>query len=438
VFPQRAVADEKPLPSAARAGLKDSPQRWLLVALMHVGMFSCYVQRGALSVAAPFLIAELGLSTAVMGVLLSAFFWPYAFMQTPAGWAVDRYGVKRVYAWGFAVWSLAAAATGLARGLLALALLRACLGAGQSAIFPAHARAVANWFAERERGMAMAFANAGTRLGQGVVNGFGPPLIVALGWPFFFGVTGLLPLVWLPAWLIFMKPWEDPKSGGDASQGRAASLPESFALLRQRSVLGICLGYFGYNYAWIVLYTWLPGYLKLERGFGTREMAFFGSIPYVAGFAVALVTGVMSDWCVRRGYRELVVRKFFMTAGMAGGCLVVPAGLVADKMTAVWLFVAALCSLSVSGVSSWVVTQAVCDKRIVGTACGLQNFFGNLPGIIAPALTGLIAHATGSFALAMGLTGALLVGGILSYWLLVGESVELPQRTPEENLAQGE
>ena len=117
--------------------LQDSPQRWWLVVLMHIGMFFCYVHRGALSVAAPFMIEELGLSTAVMGVLLSAFFWPYSFLQTPAGWAVDRFGVKRSYAWGYAIWSLAAAATGFARGLMALAILRGLLGLGQSVILDA-------------------------------------------------------------------------------------------------------------------------------------------------------------------------------------------------------------------------------------------------------------------------------------------------------------
>lgn len=412
--------------------LQDSPQRWWLVALMHIGMFCCYVHRGALSVAAPFMIAELGLSTTQMGLLLSAFFWPYAFMQTPAGWAIDRYGVKRVYAWGYAVWSLAAAATGLTRGLVALVVVRACLGAGQSVIFPAHARAVANWFTERERGTATALANTGNRLGQALVNGIGPLLIAGFGWQLFFGATGLLPLLWLPVWLLFMKRWEGREPGGDAPP-RAVSLMESLALLKQRSMFGICLGYFGYNYAWIVLYTWLPGYLKLERGFNAREMAVFSSIPYIAGFIVGLSAGFLSDWFVRRGYRELPVRKTFMTAGMAVGCLVVPAGLVADKMTAVWLFGTALCGLSISGVSSWVVTQAVCEKRIVGTTCGLQNFVGNLPGLIAPALTGYIAHTTGSFALAMGLTGALLAAGIAAYWWLVAERVTL--RRDESNIS---
>src|SRR5262249_54663366 len=135
-------------PAVALAGneLKDSPQRWWLALLLHLAMFFLFVHRGGLSVAAPFMIEELGLSTAVMGVLLSAFFWSYSIMQAPAGWAVDRFGVRRAYACGMGLWSLASAATGLAGGLFSLIVARVALGIGQSVAFPATTRAVANWF----------------------------------------------------------------------------------------------------------------------------------------------------------------------------------------------------------------------------------------------------------------------------------------------------
>ena len=418
------AAPPHPSSDNAPVALQDSPQRWGLVVLMHIGMLFCYVHRGALSVAAPFMIEELGLSTAVMGVLLSAFFWPYSFLQTPAGWAVDRFGVKRSYAWGYAIWSLAAAATGFARGLITLAILRGLLGLGQSVIFPAHARAIANWFSDRERGTATGIANSGSRLGQAFVNGVGPLLIAAFGWQLFFVASGALPLVWLLPWLLFMRQHESAQVISDNST--RPPFRKSFALLKHRSVLGMCLGYLCYNYCWILLYTWLPGYLKIERGFTTKEMAFFSSVPYLAGFFVALSTGALADWFVRRGKPEPLVRKVFMIIGMAGAGLIVPAGMVTDKMTAVYLLSAAVCSLSISGIASWALLQSVCERRIVGTVGGLQNFFGNLGGIVAPALSGFIAKATGSFALAMGLTGVLLVAGIGAYWWLVAERVTLP------------
>ncbi|HWC76743.1 MAG TPA: hypothetical protein VG778_04740, partial [Blastocatellia bacterium] len=108
------------------------------------------------------------------------------------------------------------------------------------------------------------------------------------------------------------------------------------------------------------------------------------------------------------------------------GCLIVPAGLVEDRMTAVWLLTVSLCGLGISSPNTWTLTQAVCQKKIVGTVSGIQNFGGNLAGILAPALSGFIAHATSSFALALGLTGVLLVVGILAYWFLIADKVEIP------------
>jgi ACS family glucarate transporter-like MFS transporter len=92
---------------------------------------------------------------------------------------------------------------------------------------------------------------------------------------------------------------------------------------------------------------------------------------------------------------------------MAIACLIVPAGMVEDKMTSVWLLAVSLCGLGLASPNTWTLTQAVCSKSIVGTVSGIQNF-GNVGGIIAPALTGYIArHVTKSFILALSITGAI-------------------------------
>src|SRR5262252_2900404 len=94
--------------------LSDTPQRWRLLALLFLALFIGYAHRGALSVAAPFMSEDLGLSKFDLGLAMSAFYWSYTLMQVPAGWAVDRFGPARPYAIGFIVWSLASAMTGMA------------------------------------------------------------------------------------------------------------------------------------------------------------------------------------------------------------------------------------------------------------------------------------------------------------------------------------
>ena len=99
-------------PSGEQESLRGSGQRWWLLVLLFCGMLISYVHRGAFSVAAPFMSKDLHLSKASIGIVLSAFFWIYAFMQVPAGWVVDRFGVKRAYSLAFIFWSAAASLTG--------------------------------------------------------------------------------------------------------------------------------------------------------------------------------------------------------------------------------------------------------------------------------------------------------------------------------------
>ena len=138
-----------------------------------------------------------------------------------------------------------------------------------------------------------------------------------------------------------------------------------------------------------------------------------------------MLSGVSSDWLVRRGYDEKLVRKIFIIVGLTIGCLIVPAGMVSDKLTAVWLLTISLCGLGICSPNTWTLTQAVCEKKIVGTVTGIQNFGGNLGGILAPALTGYIAHVTDSFALAFGVAGLVLVMGMFAYWFLISDTVEV-------------
>ncbi|MCS6951999.1 MAG: MFS transporter [Bryobacterales bacterium] len=423
-----ASQDTAFLEQQPRISLRESPQRWALAALLVSATVFCYAQRAALSVAAPFMMKELGLSRAAMGVLLSAFFWSYSLMQVPAGWFVDRFGVRRAYALGFGFWSLASAATAYAANLAHLILVRILLGVGQSAAFPASARAVANWFPDRERGTVTGLYLMGVRLGQALISAVGGFFLAAHGWKAFFLTSGLVPMLWLAPWWLFLRRWDSPGRGSRTAPlpaARTASFLEGWALLGRKTVLGIFLGFFAFDYTWFLYVTWLPGYLVEERKFSSAEMGIYSSIPFLVMSVVILVAGMASDWLIRRGWSEVAVRKGFITAGLTIACLIVPAGLVEDKMTAVWLLGASLCGLGLCSPNTWTLTQAVCGRNIVGTVSGIQNFGGNLGGVLAPMVTGFIAHSTGSFALALGLTGLICLGGIASYLWLVSERVEL-------------
>lgn len=418
-------SDGAPAVSQIAVAPPNTSARWGLVLLLMSGMTFCYAQRGTLSIAAPFMIRELGINTETMGLMLSAFSWCYCFMQVPSGWVVDRFGVGRAYAFGFGLWSIACALTGVFRTIAAIMFFRITMGIGQSVAFPASARTVANWFPDTERGLVNSSYLIGVRLGQALVNAAGVALIAMFGWRTFFVVSGLVPLVWIAPWMLVLRRWEMP--GGTRVSARATdrfTFASSFGLLRHRTVLGTFLGFFVFDYVWFVFVYWLRGYLRLERHFTPAQMAFHSSVPFLVMSAVIVISGIAADRLIAAGLQELRVRKAFIAVGFGIALAIVPAGLVESNATSVWLLLISLCGIGIASPNTWSITQACCGKRLVGTVSGIQNFGGNVGGIIAPWLTGAIAHRSGSFAPAFVLCGFLLIGGTLAYWLLMNERVE--------------
>jgi MFS family permease len=415
-------------PHPPLASVPGATGRWWLVALLTSGMTFCYAQRGTLSVAAPFMMRELGINTETMGLMLSAFSWFYCFMQVPSGWVVDRFGVGRAYAAGFGLWSIACALTGAFRSIVAIVFFRVTMGVGQSVAFPASARTVATWFPDNERGLVNSSYLIGVRFGQALINAVGVGLIAAYGWRMFFLVSGLAPMLWILPWTIVLRRWESPDSPAASSPSSDRfTFASTFGLLRHPTVLGTALGFFAFDYVWFVFVYWLPGYLRLERHFTPAQMAFHASVPFLVMSVVIVLSGIASDRLIASGFREVRVRKAFIATGFGIALAIVPAGLVHDNATSLWLLSTSLCGLGLAVPNTWSLTQACCTKRVVGTVSGIQNFGGNVGGIIAPWLTGAIAYRTGSFAAAFVLCGFLLVGGALAYWLLMNDIVDSPE-----------
>ena len=74
--------------------VKFSKMRWLIIGMCFLANAINYIDRANLAIAAPHIRMELGMDAATMGVVLSAFFWTYALCQMPAGWFIDKVGVR--------------------------------------------------------------------------------------------------------------------------------------------------------------------------------------------------------------------------------------------------------------------------------------------------------------------------------------------------------
>jgi len=402
--------------------------QWILLALLVASVFINYIDRGNLSVSATNIVQELGLTKTQMGLLLSSFFWTYAACQLLAGWLIDRYNVHWVFAAGFFIWSMATAATGLVNAFVPLLLCRFVLGFGESVAYPAFSKILASDYEESQRGKANAFIDAGSKMGPALGTFAGGMIVAQFGWRALFLILGLGALVWLPLWL----KWAPRGHTGQTQAVRDAYVPGMLQLLRHRSVWGSFFALFAINYAWYFMVTWFPFYLESERHFSKEKMAVLGSIPFAVLAISASLAGILSDRLIAGGQTPTRVRKAFIVTGLLLQTLLLPAGMAASDTVSMGLFLFACFAFGLTTANHWAVTQTIAGPAVAGKWTGMQNAFGNLAGVAAPAFTGWSVDATKSFQLAFVAVAAMVVMGAAAVAFVIGrieqENWEPPAR----------
>ncbi len=394
-------------------------RKWMVVCLLGLGMVIAYVDRANLSVvlALKDFVQLFHLSDLDRGFINSAFFWSYALLQIPAGWAVDRYGTKIPYALGFLFWSLTSAATGLVHNIDQLVSARLLLGAGESVSTAASLRWIRFNCAEEERGLATGILFSGTKFGAAVGVPIAAFLVMRFNWQSMFLIGGLGGLIWLAAWLPLVR--KDPP----VSRSPSASMPSNSIGLREMmktpTMWGIILGTFSYNYFIYFCLTWLPAYLMEARHLSLRSMSIYTMFSFGGIAVIGILAGHFSDRLIRRGGDPVRVRKLFTILGFVAASTEIFGGLSHSEPVALFFALFSLSGLGLATANYWALTQTLFPKGSVGRATGLQNFASNCSGIVAPIVTGWLKQTTGSYAAPMLAVLIVLVLGVFSYGFLV-------------------
>lgn len=455
------------VPIVARV-LTTGIERWWIVVLLYCASMVNYMDRATLSMALPVISDDLHLGPTAKGVLASAFFWSYAYMQIPIGWAADRFNLKWLYAGMFALWSLACGLAGFATSLWMLVAFRILLGFGESIYLPGGMKIISRLFPPQQRGFPSGFFDFGTRTGLVLDGILIPWLIVTYGWRNMFWIVGFTALMWLVPWIItpasaITRAEPSTPQSREASRSNApavmlyplllilspliyalrAKFPEAFArarmsrvlapmleffdLLMNRNLLGIVLGFFCFDYFWYVMLTWLPDYLVKGRGLPIKQAGLLAAITFFIFGITEPLGGFIADALIRRGWNETRTRKGILTIAWVTGLLIIPAGLVSDITIAVPLiFAAALVGLGTGNLLAILQCCAPPDK--VGIWTGVKNYSGNLGGILAPLVMGLLISRTGSYVPGFAVGAVILVLGLIPYWFVVGELKPPPER----------
>ena len=405
--------------AAIPAPAEGDGRRWTIIGLLSVGMIIAYVSRSNLSVAlvVPDVLRSFHLSDTDRGALSSAFFWAYAALQVPAGWMVDRYGVKWTYMLCFVFWSLASAGTALVSSVAQLITLRILVGVGESVVAPASYRWIRLNFVERERGLAVGLYMTGTKIGPAIGTPLAAWLIMRHGWRTMFVLVATGGLIWLIPWILLVKE----RVGQPLERAEpAAATPVGFgAILASPVTWGTVIATFCYMYFVYFCMTWLPAYFTEKRHLSLSQMGLYTFFSFGGMAIVAALAGWAADLFIGRGGDPVEVRKWFTIAGFGIACTELIGAHASSVPVALTFSVISLSGLGLATANYWALTQTLIPAPAIGRVSGIQNCAGSVAGIAAPIFTGWLKQQTGSYEAPMLACCVFLLVGVFSYLFMV-------------------
>lgn len=394
-------------------------RRWWIVVLLFTAVAINMLDRGNLSVAAVPLMSSLSLSPKQMGLLLSVFFWTYAALQIPAGYVVDRFGIRTIYALAFVLWSLASACIGLASSFAQILSLRLLLGVAESVAHPLSLSYIKHSFQEKEQGLPTGIYVAGMMVGAGAGSLLGGLFLKYFGWRSLFFVTGLGACLWLVPWLS-LAPKKPTHSAVECS--RVSFRVPWRTVVGNPLFWGITVGVFAYSYYWFFFLTWMPTYLVSARQMSFLRMGAYSAVSLWVMAAMSPIGGTLADRAIAYFGNPLAVRKTFVCIGCVLSSSVLLLLKVRSTSMVLGLLVFSLAGVGLASSNFWSLTQAISPAPVVGRIVGYQNGVGNLAGAFAPLLTGFLLGTSKNF------SSSIMLAGI-SGWIAAAAILFLFRRT---------
>jgi MFS family permease len=391
----------------------------LIICIMYLIL---YVDRVNISTAAPLIKADLKLSNTELGLVFSAFAYPYALFQLIGGYIGDKFGARLTLCVSGLIVCAATAATGAVGGLASLFVARLALGIGEGATFPTATRAMAVWTPERSWGFAQGITHSFARLGNAIT----PPLIAVLvelvSWRGSFVVLAVLSLIWVLVWSWYFRdvPAVPPLTAEEfaalparSRRGESEAVPwlKLFQRMLPVTAVDFCYGWT----LWLFL-SWIPSFFYQNYQQDLRHSAFYSAGVFLAGVVGDTLGGVVSDAILRRTGDRVAARRNVIVVGMLGGFVfLLPVMLVHDVDTAALSLAAAFFFVELVVAPIWAVPMDIAPKYS-GSASGMMNFGFGVAGIISPFVFGYLIDRTGSWTLPFaGSIGLLLLGAGLAF-----------------------
>jgi ACS family D-galactonate transporter-like MFS transporter len=419
----------------AATGARPTRVRWLIFGWVFAAAFIAYLQRTAMSVVAVPLSREAGFTTSQIGWLFNAFMITYTALQVPGGLFGQRIGPRRAV---LSCTLLAIAGTlafvltpALASGAALFALMigaRLVIGVAHGPLFPTNSGLMQAWFPPRRWALVNGLQVMGLSLGGAAA----PPIVAALmdrhGWQFAMLATCVPGLVFAVGWWWFARDAPREHAGVSAAElaviehGRAPAPARHFdwhqiaAVLADRNIWWLTVGYLLQNYVYYFFWNWSFSYLVEARHMTVPTSGWMTAIPLVAGALGAWLGGQWCDLaCARFGPRWGFRLLPMIALPLAALLLLIASRTLSDRL-AIAALAGCFFATQLTQAPFWAAAYWVAPNQ-ASTATGVLNAGGNLGGIIGTWLVASLVSGTGwGTAIATGVGFSLASAGT---WFLV-------------------
>jgi ACS family hexuronate transporter-like MFS transporter len=289
--------------------------RWWIIILIFIATVINYIDRTAFALLWPEMGKDLGMDNADYALMLNVFMLTYAASKFLSGRLYDKIGTRIGFVLSIVVWSVAAAAHAVARGIISLSVVRGLLGLGEAGLWPGAVKSNGEWFPVKQRALAQGIFNAGASIGNVVA----PIIIVYLyaqfGWKSTYIILGGLGLIWVLPWLLINKskpethPWitekekelllNDRIENNIVIDENAKSLSVT-KILSYKQPWGILLCRFFIEPIWWFFAGWMPIYLNAKYDLSIEEIGNTMWISYLMAAAGGILGGIFTEAIIKR------------------------------------------------------------------------------------------------------------------------------------------
>ncbi|KAF2288559.1 hypothetical protein GH714_008548 [Hevea brasiliensis] len=372
-------------------------ERYKVVALTACVMCLCNADRVVMSVAVVPLAAKYGWSSSFLGIVQSSFLWGYIFSSVIGGALVDKYGGKRVLAWGVGLWSLATLLTPWAANHSTASLLavRAFFGLAEGVALPSMSTLLSRWFPSHERASAVGISMAGFHLGNVIGLLLTPVMLSTIGISGPFILFSSLGLLWLTTWAsgVTSDPRNSPfiskselrliEAGKTDSSTNKGELPPLRLLFSKLPTWAIIFANVTNNWGYFVLLSWMPVYFKTVFNVNLKQAAWFSAVPWATMAISGYIAGAASDSLIKAGYSLTLVRKIMQSIGFIGpGVSLLCLNFAKTPATAA-MFITAALSLSSFSQAGFLLNMQDIAPQYAGFLHGIANSAGTFAAILS-------------------------------------------------------